>query len=310
MTSIQLTVTGVEAQANVDGILTAGMVGVPVSITCDESWDGLEKTLVCKSGDVVRAVLGVETEAVVAPEVMLPRQTLVLGVEGRNQEGTLVIPTLWAYCGKIREAADTGADPTAGATLPVWAQLGQRMGELSALKTARRDSLVAALNEVYRLAGERIEPDVAAAAVEAYLEENPPEVVETDPTVPDWAKQPEKPAYTAEEVGALPDSYVPPEAPVQSVNGQTGEVSLKAGDVGALPDTYTPPEAPVRSVNGRIGSVQLAAADVGALPQSGGTVQGPLTVGGTLILTEGVHYGEELPSPGIPGRVFFQVVSE
>ena len=27
---------------------------------------------------------------------------------------------------------------------------------------------------------------------------------ETDPTVPDWAKQPEKPTYTAEEVGALP----------------------------------------------------------------------------------------------------------
>lgn len=28
---------------------------------------------------------------------------------------------------------------------------------------------------------------------------------ETDPTVPEWAKQPQKPAYTAEEVGALPD---------------------------------------------------------------------------------------------------------
>lgn len=29
---------------------------------------------------------------------------------------------------------------------------------------------------------------------------------ETDPTVPDWAKQPKKPGYTAEEVGALPDT--------------------------------------------------------------------------------------------------------
>jgi predicted phosphodiesterase len=29
---------------------------------------------------------------------------------------------------------------------------------------------------------------------------------ETDPTVPDWAKQPEKPKYTASEVGALPDT--------------------------------------------------------------------------------------------------------
>lgn len=33
---------------------------------------------------------------------------------------------------------------------------------------------------------------------------------ETDPTVPDWAKQPTKPTYTADEVGALPDTTVIP----------------------------------------------------------------------------------------------------
>lgn len=41
-------------------------------------------------------------------------------------------------------------------------------------------------------------------AVDAYMQEHPFE--ETDPTVPDWAKQPEKPTYTAEDVGALPDN--------------------------------------------------------------------------------------------------------
>lgn len=39
-------------------------------------------------------------------------------------------------------------------------------------------------------------------SVKKYLEENPVEFTETDPTVPDWAKQPSKPTYTAEEVGA------------------------------------------------------------------------------------------------------------
>lgn len=35
-------------------------------------------------------------------------------------------------------------------------------------------------------------------------------VEETDPTVPEWAKQPERPKYTAEEVGALPaDTKIP-----------------------------------------------------------------------------------------------------
>ena len=41
-------------------------------------------------------------------------------------------------------------------------------------------------------------------AVGAYMQEHPFE--ETDPTVPDWAKKPEKPTYTAEDVGALPDN--------------------------------------------------------------------------------------------------------
>ena len=36
---------------------------------------------------------------------------------------------------------------------------------------------------------------------------------ETDPTVPDWAKHPNKPTYTAQEVGALPASTVIPTVP-------------------------------------------------------------------------------------------------
>ena len=49
-----------------------------------------------------------------------------------------------------------------------------------------------------------ISPDDIVTAVEEYMANNP--IEETDPTVPDWAKQPEKPSYTAEEVGALPNT--------------------------------------------------------------------------------------------------------
>ena len=49
-------------------------------------------------------------------------------------------------------------------------------------------------------------------------------VQETDPTVPAWAKQPNKPSYTAFEVGARPSTWMP-----------------TAQEVGALPSTYTPP---------------------------------------------------------------------
>lgn len=39
---------------------------------------------------------------------------------------------------------------------------------------------------------------------------------------------------TAEDVGALADTYSPPAAPVQSVNGKTGEVTLVIADVATL----------------------------------------------------------------------------
>lgn len=71
---------------------------------------------------------------------------------------------------------------------------------------------------------------------------------ETDPTVPDWAKRPNKPSYSKDEVGLGNVDNVrqysasnPPPYPVTSVNGQTWEVSLGAGDVGAMPsDTKIP----------------------------------------------------------------------
>jgi uncharacterized protein YjdB len=42
--------------------------------------------------------------------------------------------------------------------------------------------------------------------------------VETDPTVPSWAKQPKKPTYTASEVGALPNSTKIPSATSDLIN--------------------------------------------------------------------------------------------
>ena len=84
---------------------------------------------------------------------------------------------------------------------------------------------------------------------------------EKDPTVPDWAKQPSKPTYTASEVGALPSSYTPP---VTSVNGKTGEVALNAQDVGARPDTWTPSASDVGA-----DASGTAAAQVGAHNISG-----------------------------------------
>ena len=54
------------------------------------------------------------------------------------------------------------------------------------------------------------------------------------------------------------------EAPVTSVNGRLGSITLNAEDVGALPDTTTY----VSSVNGNTGGITLIASDVGALSEN------------------------------------------
>lgn len=45
-----------------------------------------------------------------------------------------------------------------------------------------------------------VSPEQIGQAVEEYMKKHP--IQETDPTVPEWAKQTNKPMYTAAEVGA------------------------------------------------------------------------------------------------------------
>lgn len=50
MTSITLILTGASIRSEVDGVLTSGMVGIPVTIRYDDAWNGLIKNLVCRCG--------------------------------------------------------------------------------------------------------------------------------------------------------------------------------------------------------------------------------------------------------------------
>ena len=136
MTSIKLTVTGAEAWASVTGILTSGMVGIPVTIEYDEAWDGLTKNLMCRcspwgSDDgEIRTRLNVGEASTVAHEVMQPDMYLYLGVEGFSADGTLVIPTAWAKCGKIEYGANTCEDPSTDPELTVWNQIQTEMEQI------------------------------------------------------------------------------------------------------------------------------------------------------------------------------------
>ena len=55
-------------------------------------------------------------------------------------------------------------------------------------------------------------------------------VEETDPTVPNWAKQPNKPTYTASEVGALPNTI--------KIPTKTSDLSNDSGFLTGIPSEY------------------------------------------------------------------------
>lgn len=160
MTSIKLIVNGAEARTEVSGTLTSGMVGIPVTIECDSSWDGLTKNLVCRRGEAqgpystnARTILDVGTASTVAPEVMMAGMELYLGLEGYNDDGTLVIPTTWANCGEILPGANSNSDYSANPTLPVWVRL-----------RAELDMLPETIDAALRKAEERWQNEYASSA--------------------------------------------------------------------------------------------------------------------------------------------------
>lgn len=158
MTSITLNVTGAMIRAAVNGPLTSGMVGIPVTIHYDDTWNGLTKNLVCRCGKwgpdkgETRTILSVGETATVAHEVMKADMHLYLGIEGYSADGKLVMPTTWADCGRIQHGANAGADPSANPKLSIWAQLQ---------------------SEIEQIKQNPVTEGAIAAAVAAYLKENP-----------------------------------------------------------------------------------------------------------------------------------------
>ncbi len=76
-----------------------------------------------------------------------------------------------------------------------------------------------------------VSPEDIEQAVEDYLKEHP--VEENDPTVAEWAKAPQKPTYTAEEVGAVAKSEL-----AQAIDEALAKAKA-SGDFDGV-DGYTP----------------------------------------------------------------------
>ena len=211
MTSIDI--LGAQASVRTYDVLTTGMVGATVEFRFDKSWDNLVRTAVFRQGAVTKDVVNIGTTAKIPPEVlMIPGLSVKIGVLGTNSDGTVVIPTVWAETRPVKDGTDPSGDESADPTLPVWEQILATIGDMHSLSTEAKGNLVASINELVQLCEDgTVDAEYIQQEVEKYLKENP--VTETDPTVPAWAKQPEKPKYTAQEVGALPADTVIPTIP-------------------------------------------------------------------------------------------------
>ena len=121
MTSIVFTATGADAQAEVNGKLTAGMVGVTVQFQLDRAWEGLNIIATFEGSGALISVpllsymegavpLNVQAYRVIDTdvpwEVLQKANTrLRIGLEGRLVDGTIVITTVWARAGYIEAGA-------------------------------------------------------------------------------------------------------------------------------------------------------------------------------------------------------------
>lgn len=155
MTHINIKISKAVATAEKDGIITAGMVGVPVSFMFDSGWDGLIVTAVFKgSGAPISVPLLGATETVVPWEVLKRPSTLLrIGAEGRLPDGTLVIPTTWATVGIVMSGANATDDLAKPPTPTAFDRIMSQIGNMNDLATEDKSSLVAAVNEAMENGG-------------------------------------------------------------------------------------------------------------------------------------------------------------
>ena len=149
MTHINIKISKAVATAEKDGIITTGMVGVPVSFMFDSWWDGLTVTAVFKgSGAPISVPLLGATETVVPWEVLKRPSTLLrIGAEGRLPDGTLVIPTTWATVDIVMSGANATDDLAKPPTPTAFDRIMSQIGNMNDLATEDKSSLVAAVNE-------------------------------------------------------------------------------------------------------------------------------------------------------------------
>ena len=139
MDGIKIEVTGniarvIERPAKI----TSGTVGLPVEFTFDSQWDGLTKMAVFRAGNIVKDVVNPGEGTTVPWEVLeRPGLWLSIGVYGSNEDGTVVIPTIWANVCPIHIGVDPDGDPSVDPTIPIWQEMLNYLAKITTRPASR-----------------------------------------------------------------------------------------------------------------------------------------------------------------------------
>lgn len=134
--------------------ITSGSVNAyQCSFAFDPDWDGLTKTAVFVGSGTSISILLDSTNQVTIPweTIQYYGGPLIVGVYGTANDA-VVLPTIWCTLGIIQAGTDLGED-AANPTPSVYVQILTSIGNLDELDTEAKNSLVAAINEIYSSSG-------------------------------------------------------------------------------------------------------------------------------------------------------------
>ena len=138
-------------------LLTKGQIGAQVQFMFNDHWTNMKKTAVFKRCGKTIDVVDSEWngDIVTVPSEMTEEAGLqvYVGVYGVSEDGKQITPTLYAPLGAVALGAEPDGDTSTNPTLPVWSQIQAQIGDMSALETEAKNSLVAAINEAAKSGG-------------------------------------------------------------------------------------------------------------------------------------------------------------
>lgn len=111
--------------------IPAGLVGGTVSVVFeDPQWASIAKTVIFRGAETRIAQFDGSNAIIPAETVAKPGSALFFGIWGYDAETGLQLPLIEVRIGIVETATDPEADPGADPSLPVWADLQNRVENL------------------------------------------------------------------------------------------------------------------------------------------------------------------------------------